>query len=102
MTNPIHALAATLAVCLGGGAACAQPVSGIPAPTTVSTESMQVLTDSAVNGPSRSMAQTDGGSPVGPTTVHVSSPPVPDTAANRAKYGQPLSKGGRHTQAAGN
>lgn len=102
MTNPIHALAATLAVCLGGGAACGQPISGPATATTVSNESMQVLTDSAVNGPSRSTAPTGGGSPVGPTTVHVSSLPVPDTAANRAKYGQPLSKSGRHTQADGN
>jgi hypothetical protein len=32
----------------------------------------------------------------------VASPPVPDTVANRAKYGQPLSRAGRRTAPAGN
>ena len=32
----------------------------------------------------------------------VASQPVPDTAANRARYGQPLSNGGRQTAARGN
>lgn len=31
----------------------------------------------------------------------VTSPPVPDTPANRAKYGQPLSRAGRRTAPAG-
>ena len=32
----------------------------------------------------------------------VSNGPVPDTPANRAKYGKPMSRAGRMTQAAGN
>jgi hypothetical protein len=32
----------------------------------------------------------------------VASPPVPDTVANREKYGQPLSRAGRRTAPAGN
>jgi hypothetical protein len=32
----------------------------------------------------------------------VSNGPVPDTAANRAKYGGPMSHAGKHTQPAGN
>ena len=36
------------------------------------------------------------------TTEVIASAPVPDTPANRARYGQPLSNGGRRTGAAGN
>lgn len=32
----------------------------------------------------------------------VTNGPVPDTAENRAKYGQPMSNGGRRTRAVGN
>jgi hypothetical protein len=32
----------------------------------------------------------------------VSNGPVPDTAANRAKYGKPMSNAGRMTKPAGN
>jgi hypothetical protein len=32
----------------------------------------------------------------------IASQPVPDTPENRAKYGQPLSRAGRHTKPAGN
>ena len=34
--------------------------------------------------------------------ILIASPPVPDTAENRAKYGSPLSNAGRRTQPAGN
>ena len=37
----------------------------------------------------------------GDTNV-VSNGPVPDTRENRAKYGRPMSQGGRHTAPAGN
>jgi hypothetical protein len=36
------------------------------------------------------------------TTEVIASAPVPDTPANRARYGAPLSNGGRRTGAAGN
>jgi len=105
MIHPVHALAATLAVCLGGGVACAQSAPEPAGATTIASgaapESIQMVTDNAVNGPSRSMA--GAGAQVPPNTVTVmSSPPIPDTLANRAKYGQPLSNGGRRTPAAGN
>ena len=32
----------------------------------------------------------------------VTNGPVPDTAENRARYGQPMSNGGKHTKPAGN
>jgi hypothetical protein len=40
-------------------------------------------------------------SSVGGTDI-VTNGPIPDTRANRAKYGQPLSNGGRMTKPAGN
>ena len=36
------------------------------------------------------------------TVETVTNGPVPDTAANRVRYGQPMSNAGKHTQAAGN
>ena len=36
------------------------------------------------------------------TTMTVTNGPVPDTAENRAKYGQPLSRAGKRTAAKGN
>jgi hypothetical protein len=32
----------------------------------------------------------------------ISNPPIPDTPANRAQYGRPMSNAGKHTAAAGN
>lgn len=40
--------------------------------------------------------------PNGDRHILIASPPVPDTAENRAKYGSPLSNAGRRTQPAGN
>ena len=59
------------------------PQASIPSSAPVST----VTTDVSTNG-----------------DVHelIASAPVPDTAANRARYGAPLSNGGRRTTAAGN
>lgn len=34
--------------------------------------------------------------------LHITNGPVPDTAENRARYGQPLSNAGKHTAPAGN
>lgn len=36
------------------------------------------------------------------TTLVVTNGPIPDTPANRAKYGEPLSHAGRMSKAAGN
>jgi len=50
---------------------------------------------------------TDAATPASATTdasgvVVVAMAPVPDTPANRAKYGKPMSRAGRHTAPAGN
>jgi hypothetical protein len=36
------------------------------------------------------------------TTTLTTNGPIPDTPANRAKYGQPMSHAGKHTPARGN
>ena len=108
MTKLIAILAATLALGLTSELAYAQTASGPDAATASpvvapadqnqmvaagpTNDAMQVRTDSTVTAPS------------GATITHklISNPPVPDTPANRAKYGQPLSDTGRHTQPAGN
>jgi hypothetical protein len=38
----------------------------------------------------------------GVQSLHVASSPIPDTPANRAKYGKPMSHAGRKTTPAGN
>jgi hypothetical protein len=47
-------------------------------------------------------APTGAASSVSFTTMTVTNGPVPDTAENRAKYGQPLSRAGKRTAARGN
>ena len=68
------------------------PAANTPAPAA---------TDTDVTAPvSASTTTYDQGAQV--TTTTVSNGPVPDTAENRAKYGQPLSQTGRKTAARGN
>lgn len=45
---------------------------------------------------------TTNAAPASYTTSTVTNGPVPDTAENRSKYGQPMSRAGRMTKAAGN
>jgi hypothetical protein len=46
---------------------------------------------------------TDTSATIGPNGVEVvASPPVPDTPANRAAFGQPLSHAGKETKPVGN
>ena len=40
--------------------------------------------------------------PASVTTTVVANAPIPDTAENRAKYGQPMSNAGKRTAASGN
>lgn len=47
-------------------------------------------------------AATDTTSNASFTTTTVTNGPVPDTAENRAKYGQPMSRAGKRTAARGN
>jgi hypothetical protein len=48
------------------------------------------------------IAATDTDANASFTTQTVTNGPVPDTAENRAKYGQPMSRAGKRTAAAGN
>ena len=48
------------------------------------------------------IAATDTAASASFTTQTVTNGPVPDTAENRAKYGQPMSRAGKRTAAAGN
>jgi hypothetical protein len=125
------ALIAT-AACLFGAAAYAQtsttdqappaaqsmqPAPDTTMPPAASTDtSAAPSTDAAAQAPASSGAMTpapDTTAPVGAaantsTTVDASgnqviaSQPVPDTRANRAAYGSPLSNAGKHTAPAGN
>ena len=56
--------------------------------------------DPPMSAPVTAPAQTAAGTLVG--YVVVTNGPIPDTAANRAKYGQPNSASGKRTSAAGN
>ena len=69
------------------------PVTGLP-----------VAADAAATAgvPASSLTTTTMGEPGTVTTRTVTNGPVPDTAENRAKYGQPLSHAGKRTTPAGN
>lgn len=56
----------------------------------------------ATSGDVTATAATDTTSNASFTTTTVTNGPVPDTAENRAKYGQPLSRAGKRTAARGN
>ena len=66
------------------------------ASTTVTTDGATTTTSTTV------MAATSMGQPASVTTSMVTNGPVPDTPANRAKYGQPMSNAGKRTAAKGN
>lgn len=68
------------------------PVTGLPISASADTAGV----------PASSLTPTDMGMPGTVTTRTVTNGPVPDTAENRAKYGQPLSNAGKRTDAAGN
>ena len=48
------------------------------------------------------MTTTDASTGATVTNATVTNGPVPDTAENRAKYGQPMSHAGKRTPAKGN
>jgi hypothetical protein len=68
-----------------------------PAPPTAS---QQVYIDQAPQ--SVAVVPTTATASSVTTTEVIASAPVPDTPANRARYGQPLSNSGRRTSASGN
>jgi len=74
--------------------------TGIAAPrvnTDVST-SLDSTASTDVTAP----AATSYAQAASVTTTTVTNGPVPDTAENRAKYGQPMSRAGKRTSARGN
>lgn len=96
------------------GAAAAALLAGAAAAQTPAA--MPEHGDHAVNAPvstTTAASATAAGADVSTTTTTdadgstvtvsmVTNGPVPDTAENRAKYGQPLSRAGKMTRAAGN
>jgi hypothetical protein len=70
-----------------------------PAPADTSASATTSTTAAAdVTAP----AATEVAANASVTTTTVTNGPVPDTAENRAKYGQPLSRAGKRTAARGN
>jgi hypothetical protein len=78
---------------------------GTPAPASA-TEAAPPAEPSTVSA--TSTTSTDTAAPTGTasaasfTSMTVTNGPVPDTKENRAKYGQPMSRAGKRTAAAGN
>jgi hypothetical protein len=67
------------------------------------TTSVEMSTDATTAGvPASSLTTNYMGAPGTVTTRTVTNGPVPDTAENRAKYGQPMSNAGKRSAAAGN
>jgi len=117
-----YALAATVAACLSGGVAAAQtapPVAGAAPPISQSQPAVAAppVSTPAVTAPAAADSATQASArtteppnalvtvttdAAGVRHMLITSPPVPDTPENRARYGRPLSNAGEHTQAAGN
>jgi hypothetical protein len=64
--------------------------AGSPDQVTLPTPAVSQVVETSVTGAD------------GVRHLQISNPPVPDTLANRAKYGLPLSNAGRHTRPARN
>jgi hypothetical protein len=113
-----HLTIATAAVTLLGGAAYAQQPQAPAAPAPGSAqyqdktvgEAAPATADALPPAPTGSATQTAPAAPAAGadvsattfTNMTVTNGPVPDTAENRAKYGQPLSRAGKRTAARGN
>lgn len=84
------------------------PGGEVNAGGTSRTDGTVAVTDTVPAGPPAAMAMPAApsagsyGASASVTTSTVTNGPVPDTAENRAKYGQPLSRAGRRTAARGN
>jgi len=105
-------IAAGPGVLVGVSSASAQPQSAPPAASTTAPPASQDLTAPAAidRATQASALTTEPANAIVTVTTDangdrhmiVASPPVPDTVANREKYGQPLSRAGRRTAPAGN
>jgi hypothetical protein len=115
----IHLTIATAAVALLGGAAYAQDsTTSAPnsAPSDSTTAAAPMPADPTVSGTTTTTDQGQGQAPAsaagtagtdvsaGATfnNMTVTNGPVPDTAANRAKCGSPMSRAGKRSAAKGN
>lgn len=84
------------------------PVGSMPATTSTapmpmpSAEPASADTGASVTTTTTAAADTGAAANASYTTMTVTNGPVPDTAENRAKYGQPMSNAGKRTQARGN
>ena len=101
-TFKIAAAAGLLAASLTG-AAWAQDASGAMAPAPAPGAPMTDSSQPAMTPPMAPSADTSAAnSNATVTETTVTNGPVPDTAANRAKYGAPMSHAGKKTKPAGN
>jgi hypothetical protein len=80
----------------GDASAPTQGPSGASAPGVSGPSSDAATVAPAAGAPTQRASAASAGTDV------ISNGPVPDTRANRAKYGQPLSNAGRATKPAGN
>ncbi len=97
-TLKIAAAAGLLAASLAGSA-FAQDASGAMTPSTPSSDASQpAMTPPTAPSADSSAANTNATV----TEVTVTNGPVPDTPANRAKYGAPMSHAGKTSKPAGN
>jgi len=116
--HPLMIAAALLAAPAAASAQAVNPPANMPSDTTPAASS------AAQSGVPTSAAMPDASAPLGssanpipessPTPARqagnltpndpsvVTNGPVPDTAANRARFGKPMSHAGRETPAAGN
>lgn len=84
------------------------PVGSMPAATSTapmpmpSAEPASADTGASVTTTTTAAADTGAAANASYTTMTVTNGPVPDTAENRAKYGQPMSNAGKRTAARGN
>ena len=77
------------------------PMAAPPAAGPVNPEPATAAPDASLAPAAAAPIERAPAASLGGTDV-ISSGPVPDTAANRAKYGQPMSNAGRMTKPAGN
>jgi hypothetical protein len=81
------------------------PVGATPSETVAAPPvDTGVTTSTSTTATTETAAATDAAAPASATvtTSTVTNGPVPDTAENRAKYGQPMSRAGKRTAARGN
>lgn len=81
-----------------GSAPASAAIAAPPVDTGVTASVPSTTASTDVTAP----AATDNAQAVSVTTMTVTNGPVPDTAENRAKYGQPMSRAGKRTAARGN